>query len=189
MGTGPNRKDQQGTRREVHLRRTAHHHPLDGAEHTVDLFARAGAIGILTLADTGEKLFTELPRIRTSRKADKIGTYRWYNHHRLPDHLGGGVIVVRLHGNDEDKIRKFNRTENVRAIPPSDPAFRALYARRNDAESINRAFDDTLWLRRAHTLGADRQRLNLLTYALAVNALALHRHRRSSSDPPLPLAA
>jgi hypothetical protein len=118
-----------------------------------------------------------------------VGTYRWYNHHRLPDHLGGGVIVVRLHGNDEDRVRRFNRTEYVRAIPPSDPAFRTLYARRNDAESINRAFDDTLWLRRAHTVGADRQRLNLLTYALAVNALALHRHRRSSSDPPLPFAA
>jgi hypothetical protein len=99
------------------------------------------------------------------------------------------VIVVRLHGNDEDRVRRFNRTEYVRAIPPSDPAFRTLYARRNDAESINRAFDDTLWLRRAHTVGADRQRLNLLTYALAVNALALHRHRRSSSDPPLPFAA
>jgi hypothetical protein len=190
VGTGPNRKktNKERVEKSTFVEQRTITLP-DGAEHTVDLFARAGAIGILTLADTGEKLFTELPRIRTSRKADKIGTYRWYNHHRLPDHLGGGVLVVRLHGNDEDKIRKFNRTENVRAIPPSDPAFRALYARRNDAESINRAFDDTLWLRRAHTLGADRQRLNLLTYALAVNALALHRHRRSSSDPPLPLAA
>jgi hypothetical protein len=161
---------------------------LDGAKHTVDPFARAG-IGIVTLTDTSEKLFTELSRVRTSRKADKVGTYRWYNHYRLPDHLGGEQIVVRLHGNDEDAVRKFNRTENVRPIPPSDPDFRALYARRNDAESVNRAFDDTLWLRRARSVGQARQRLNLLTYALAVNALALHRHRRTSCDPPLPLTA
>jgi len=153
------------------------------------VFARAGAIGIGTMADTGEMLFTELRRIRTSRKADKVGTFRWYNHYRLPEHLGGEALVVRLHGNDDDKVRKFNRTENVRPIPPSDPDFRALYARRNDAESVNRAFDDTLWLRRARSVGQARQRLNLLTYALAVNALALHRHRRTSSDPPIPLAA
>jgi hypothetical protein len=54
---------------------------------------------------------------------------------------------VRLHGNEADATRQFNRTENVRVIPPSDPDFKALYARRNDAESINRAIDDSMWLR------------------------------------------
>jgi hypothetical protein len=187
-GTGPRRKGRVRVEKSTFVEQRIITAP-DGTEHTIDLFARAGAIGIMTLTDTGEKLFTELRRIRTSRKADKVGTFRWYNHYRLPEHLGGEQIVVRLHGNDEDTIRKFNRTENVRPIPPSDPDFRALYARRNDAESVNRAFDDTLWLRRARSVGQARQRLNLLTYALAVNALALHRHRRSSSDPPLPIAA
>ena len=145
-----------------------------------------GAIGIGTMTDTGKMPFTELRRIRTSRKADKVGTFRWYNHYRLPDHLDGGVITVRLHGNDEDTVRKFNRTENVRPIPPSDADFRALYARRNDVESVNRAFDDTLWLRRARSVGQAPQRLNPLTYALAVNTLALHRHRRTSKRPAAP---
>lgn len=49
---------------------------------------------------------------------------------------------------------------------------------RNDAESINRDLDDTLYLRRAHTLGHARQHLNLLGYALVVNAVTLHRHAR-----------
>ncbi|MGI8757538.1 MAG: hypothetical protein ACR2MB_17105 [Acidimicrobiales bacterium] len=57
------------------------------------------------------------------------------------------------------------------------------------AESINRALDDTMWLRRAHSIGHERQHLNLLTHALAVNSLAIWRHQRSQSDPPLPLAA
>ncbi|MEO6988811.1 MAG: hypothetical protein ABI239_09195, partial [Aquihabitans sp.] len=65
----------------------------------------------------------------------------------------------------------------------------ALYRRRNDAESINRALDDTLWLRRAHSIGHQRQHLNLLTHALVVNSLAIWRHAASRGDPPLPLAA
>jgi hypothetical protein len=84
--------------------------------------------------------------------------------------------------------RKFNRTENIRPIPPGDADFARLYRRRNDAESINRALDDTLFLRRAHSIGHARQHLNMLTYALTVNALAIHRHCRTS-DPPTELAA
>lgn len=160
----------------------------DGTEQTVSLFARGGAAGIGTLADTGEMLFTELPRMRTHRNADKSG-YRWYNDYRLPDHLGAGTITVRLHGNTDDERRRFNRTENVRPIPPTDRDFARLYRRRNDAESINRALDDTLWLRRAHSIGHERQYLNLLIHALVVNSIALHRHRQRSSEPPLPLAA
>ena len=61
------------------------------------------------------------------------------------------------------------------AIPRPDFA---LYPRRNDAESINRNIEDTLWIGRAHSIGHARQHLNLLGYALMVNGLALHRHRR-----------
>jgi hypothetical protein len=51
---------------------------------------------------------------------------------------------VRLHTNADDTARRFNRTENVRPIPPSDPDFTRLYPRRNDAESINRNIEDSL---------------------------------------------
>ena len=92
---------------------------------------------------------------------------------------------MRLHGNEGDTARKFNRTENVRVIPPSDPDFKALYARRNDAESINRAIDDSMWLSRAHSVGHARQHLNLIGYALMVNSLALLEHRQRAA----PIAA
>jgi hypothetical protein len=158
----------------------------DGTEQTISLFARGGAVGFATVDSTGQRHFTELTRIRTHRNADKT-KYRWYNDYRLPENLGGGSISVRLHGNSEDERRKFNRTENIRPIPPTDPDFARLYRRRNDAESINRAIDDTLWLRRAHSVGHARQHLNLLTHALMVNSLALHRHARR--DEPLDTAA
>jgi hypothetical protein len=156
----------------------------NGATATIDLFACDGAIGITTLTETGEQRFDELRRVRTHRNADKSGKFRWYNVYRLPERLGGGTITVRLHGNKDDEKRRFNRTENIRPIPATDPDFAGLYKRRNDAESINRALDDTLWLRRAHSIGHERQHLNLLTFALGVNSLALHRHRGRSSDPP-----
>ncbi len=155
----------------------------DGTAKSIDLYAQGGAIGIGTLNADGELQFTPLPRIRTHRNADKAG-YRWYNDHRLPDGLGAGQITVRLHNDASDAARKFNRTENVRPIPATDPDFRDLFRRRNDAESINRGLDDSLWLRRAHSVGHRRQLLNLIGYAVMVNSLAVARHRHA-----VPLAA
>ncbi len=157
-------------------------------EQTISLFAEGGAIGIGVLTDTGKRTFMALDRVRTHRNTDKH-SYRWYNAYRLPEQYGGGIITVRLHGNDDDTKRRFNRTENIRQIPQTDPDFKRLYRRRNDAESINRALDDTLWLRRAHSIGHARQHLNLLTYALTVNSLALWRYQSRQDEPPLPLAA
>jgi hypothetical protein len=151
---------------------------ISGTPTTISLYARGGAVGIGELTDTGDLTFTELARVRTHRNQDKNGTYRWYNDYRLPERYGAGMLTVRLHGSPADIARKFNRTENVRPIPPTDPDFARLYPRRNDSESINRNLEDTLWLGRAHSIGHARQHLNLLGYALMVNGLALHRHRR-----------
>ena len=135
-------------------------------------------MGIVRLTESGEPIFEELNRVRTHRNRDLSGTYRWYNEYRLPSEEGGGTVILRLHGTHEDRERRLNRPENVRVIPPSDPDFAKLYARRNDAESINRALDDSLYLGRAHSKGQLRQQAELLGYALLVNSLALDRHRR-----------
>jgi hypothetical protein len=45
-------------------------------------------------------------------------------------------------------------------------------------QSINRYLGDTLWLRRAHSIGNRRQLLNMITYALGVNASSMHVHRQ-----------
>ncbi len=151
---------------------------IAGKAITITLYAKAGAVGIGELTETGDLTFTELPRVRTHRNRDKNGKYRWYNDYVLPERYENQHVTVRLHADAEDAARKFNRTENVRPIPPSDPDFARLYPRRNDSESINRNLEDTLWLGRAHSVGHARQLLNLLGYALMVNGLALHRHQR-----------
>jgi len=166
--------------------------PASGQRIEVRLISQGGRIGLGQVTEAGEPVFVALERIRTHRNADKRGTYRWYNDYRLPDTAGGGIVTVRLHGNAEDARRNLNRAENVRQIPPGDADFEALYRRRNDAESINRHLDDTLWLRRAHSTGHRRQLLNVITYALGVNAVSLHVRRQGLAppfQPPDPLTA
>lgn len=177
----PRRKGGQRQEKSVHVEDKAITLP-DGRPHTLRLYAHGGALGLGELTDTGELTFTALRRKRTHRNVDKNGLFRWYNDYELPERLGGSTITVRLHGNDQDKARKLNRTENVRPIPFTDPDFAKLYPRRNDAESINRDLDDTLYLRRAHTLGHARQHLNLLGFALVINSIALHRHQHHRTN-------
>ena len=149
----------------------------NGTSATLKLFARGGTLGLVELDDRGTPTFEPLRRVRTHRNQDKNSRYRWYNDYQLPDRYGNGTITVRLHGNTEDAKRKLNRTENLRPIPPDDTDFARLYPRRNDAESINRHLDDTLWLGRAHSVGHARQHVNLLGFALMTNSLARHRHQ------------
>jgi hypothetical protein len=83
-----------------------------------------------------------------------------------------------------------NRTENLRAIPPSDPDFKRLFGRRNDTASINRALNDTLFLRRAHSIGPAGQLADLLGFALLINARTRARHgareRLKTAAAPFP---
>jgi hypothetical protein len=44
--------------------------------------------------------------------------------------------------------------------------------RRSDAEAANREIENSLYLKRAHSLGARRQLFDLIGYALAQNSLA-----------------
>lgn len=154
----------------------------DGTKHTLALYAKGGALGYAEQEADGTMTFMPLRRVRTHRRADKGGTFRWYNDYQLPTHFGGGVITVRLHGTDEDTKRKLNRPENLRPIPPGDPDFEKLFPLRVDAESINRGLEDSLYLRRAHSVGRARQHLNLIGWALTVNSLTRAEHRARPPD-------
>jgi hypothetical protein len=88
------------------------------------------------------------------------------------------MVLLRLDNTEADRERRLNRAENLRAIPPRDPDFERLYARRNDAESINRHLEDTLYLGRAHSVGRHRQEADLLGFSLMVNSLTRARLRQ-----------
>jgi hypothetical protein len=69
------------------------------------------------------------------------------------------------------------------SAPYSLASIAELVQRRHDAESINRHLDDTLWLRQANSIGARRQLLNLIPYAIGVNAMSVHVHRQGLAPP------
>ena len=150
----------------------------DGEEVTIRLLAKNGALGIGVLQDNGETLFVPLRRIRTQRQKDKAA-YRFYNQYEMPKEYATREITVRLHNSAVEEAKRLNRAENLRAIPPEDPDFDRLYARRGDAESLNRNLEDSLYLKKAHSLGYFRQEADLLGFAQLVK---LH-HAGPASRP------
>ena len=72
----------------------------------------------------------------------------------------------------------------IRQIPPGDPDSETLYKRRNDAESINRHLDNTHPVVAASTFGrCTTPAVNLITYAIGVNAMSMHVHRQGLAPP------
>ena len=138
---------------------------------------------MVELDDVGEPVFIELEQRRLLKRRNANGMWRFYGEYRVPDDLGGGELRVRFDLTDEDLLRGFNRTEHLRPFPPSSDDYQRLYSRRSDAESINRALDDSMWLGRAHSVGAKRQLVDLLGFAMMVNSLALHRRRQTLAPP------
>jgi hypothetical protein len=156
---------------------------------SVQVHLRQGQPGLVELNENAEPIFTELVRLSTKRRYRvKEKTYRWYNEYEVPASHGGGTLMLRLDATADDAARKFNRAENLRPFPPSDPDYQRLYPRRADAESINRFLDDTCWLGRAHSVGWRGQLLDLIGFGLLLNSVALWRHRRVHA-PPAQVAA
>jgi hypothetical protein len=148
----------------------------DGRMIDLPLYAKAGMLGLLRRDDHGNPVFVPLERIQILKRGRK-GGYRWYSRSRLPEEYFGVEIMVRLTGDAADKRKGLNRAQNLRAIPPGSPDFERLYSRRNDAESLNRQLEDTLFLKRAHSIGRYRQEADLLGFALMVNSVTLARQR------------
>ncbi|MCU1497280.1 MAG: hypothetical protein JWM47_1233 [Acidimicrobiales bacterium] len=123
-----------------------------------------------------------MPLIRKAirKRPNADGTFRWYGVHELPEHLGGETILVRADTTDEDLRRKINRSESYRLIPPDDPDYEKLYPLRSDIEANNRQLEDTLWIKRAHSNGADAQLLDVLGYAVLYNSVAVGLSREAA---------
>ena len=151
---------------------------LDGRLITMSVYAKRGAAGIRVMTETGEYLFMPLERTKTARRGDS-GRYRFYNEYELPpEYRAAKPLRLRLHSDEEDARRGLNRAEHLRAIPPTDSDYRTFSGRRVDAESVNRKLSDTLYWRRAHSVGHVAQEADLLGFALGINALSWHRHRK-----------
>jgi hypothetical protein len=175
-----NKKTGERTEKESYLRREVFHYQ-DGTHQQVDIWVSGGRACRLVHLDDGD------PVLRNLAPRNTDGTYRNYVEYEVPCPRRGKpkIIRERTYGKPEDG--DFNRAENVRQILPGDPDYERLKGLRSDAEATNRQIDDHLYLRRARSLGAHRELLDLIAHAFVWNSVARYRYR--TADPPTAIAA
>lgn len=96
-----------------------------GGTRKVPLYTVNGALGIAEeINDEGVRVFRRFGRNRTQRFR---GTkrWRWYNQYALPEEFMKREITVRLHGDEDDVRRRFNRP---RTSGPSPQVIRTSIA-------------------------------------------------------------
>jgi hypothetical protein len=152
------------------------------ARDGLQLYTYLGGLGICDLDEGGNLVFRRMRRKKKLRRRNKDGTYRCYGEYEHPlDH--GRVVRVPLYQTADDDRRGINRAENLRVTAPGDDDYDLTMALRSESERINRALEDTLYIKRAHSVGKIRQLADLVGFAIGVNALALYawRHRTPPS--------
>jgi len=158
-----------------------------GAWETIRVYAQRGAPGLLERDERGDEHFIELELDKREVRVSP-GSIRMYRVVLLPDRLGGSTLRIRVTGDDEDDARGLNRAEHLRFVAETDADFYPLKAQRNDAESLNRYFTDTLDFGRAHSVGALAQDADVLGFALGQNALTWWRLQRAAKARGAPAA-
>ena len=120
---------ERATRREERPHRRQDHHPRRRHRPlTVALYARGGARRHRrTHRHRRPPLHRHSPASAPTATATRTASTAGTTTTDSPTTYGARTITVRLHGNADDTARKFNRTENVRPIPPDDPDFDRLY--------------------------------------------------------------
>lgn len=157
------------------------------------VFVHDGQPGI-EIPVAGEVRWVPLARQQTKRQPQRSAGYRWYGVYAVPDeppyplHLRGATTILRLDTTEDDRTRRRNRAENLRAISQSDPDWDRMFALRPKAESVNRRLKDRLRDRRAPAVGIPRQLWAALGAAFYTNVQALlaHEARLAGSGPSPP---
>jgi hypothetical protein len=155
----------------------------DGTTEGVDIWTSGGRLGQQVYTDDGTPMLVPLARVANLTRPNDDGTFRTYVQYRVPCPRGGAPKRMTEATYQRQLDGDFNRPENIRQIPPGDPDYTRLMARRSDAESANRQIDDHLYLRRARSLGAKRQLLDLIAHFFVENSIARYRHRLATGPP------
>ena len=166
-----------------------------GQQTSIQVDAVDGAATITTVDSDGIAYFVPLSRVNTLKR-EYPHRCTFYNNYAIPDHplvpphLVGAITSIRLNSTDEErKIRPHGqqrherRTRALRDVSEADPDFDSLYGLREDSESNNSQYKQTLHHGRARTVGANSLRLDLLAYQCVtiITALVAHHRRVNSS--------
>lgn len=127
----------------------------------------------------GEQVLESLPYRRAVRRENKDGTFRWYVEYDVPCPRGGQPQMIRVPTvtSAADDKSGFNRSENVRQVAYHAEQYSQIRSRVSDAESINRAINDALPLKRARSFGYRGVLANALSHALIMNSVSRARYQ------------
>lgn len=148
------------------------HHVVRRATCTHTLVAHNGSVHDVTFDDAGALVLSPPLRRHQVRRYERAdGRFRFSLGVRVPCPREGFVAWISPH--PQGRERGFGRPDQLRLVPESDELFPLLYGLRNDSESINSRYKGTLVARRAAASGWRRQVLDLVSWALLVNSLAV----------------
>jgi len=177
----PHRRDPDtdtATWRPIILGHWTHQPPGGTCTHT--LVAHNGAVHDAQLDDTGHlHLADPLARHQVRRyPRRRHGGYRFTLGVRIPCPRQPFTAWISPHPKPDDPTHR--RPDQLRLIGPHEPLFGELYGLRNDAESINSLYKNSLPHRRAAARGWQRQLLDLLSWSILTNTTAWAEH---AQDP------
>ncbi|MFA5565293.1 MAG: hypothetical protein WC184_04350 [Acidimicrobiia bacterium] len=169
------RKKEKRTYQQVPLGQWAHTVLKNECVHT--LVAHAGAVHDSTLDDSGKLVLSEPLRRQQIRRytRGRDGGYRFTLGVIVPCPKESFTAWISPHPQPGDTGNR--RPDQLRLIHENDDYFQTLYGLRNDSESINAHYKETLNDNRASALGWRRQVVDLTSWALLTNTLAWHQHR------------
>ncbi len=162
-----------------------------GQQTSIQVVAVDGPPTIKTVDSDGIAYFVPLSRVRTNarkhpRRCTYYSDYAVPDHPLVPRHLVGATTRIRHNSTREEREmtpRHQRRTLALRIVSEADPDFDSLYGLREDSESNNSQYKQTLHHGRARTVGANSLRLDLLAYQCVTIITALVApHRRVNSS-------
>lgn len=157
------------------------HHPAGSITCTHQLGAVDGAVSEIALDDTGKTVVLHrLERRQIKRPRRASGRYHFNVAYEVPcpcEPFTAWITPHALAGETDHA-----RADAVRVIAEGEPDFDRLYGLRNDAESFNSELKRTLLVDRAMSLGARRQLLDVLCYAILHNSLNRARATQAGAN-------
>jgi hypothetical protein len=124
------------------------------------------------LSPDGTLDFIELTRHQTKRDRRPDGSLAFYTRHTLTCRSSDDVHDwwEPLTPTQTDEAHKFNRSDYLGVLPPTDPDYSRVYGMRADTESLNAQFERAFHNRRLPAWGLHNQTVIVLMAALAQNA-------------------
>ena len=166
----------------------------DGTQRRLAVTAVDGRVCITATDSDGEQWYLPLTlaQVKHERRAGRILVA---THRRVPEHplapTGLAAATVRIPLNARDDASAAGLSRSLRVFAESDPQFRALFGRREDAESINGGLKARLWNKRSPALGHNNVAFSVLAYQLhqLITAATAHQQRTTRPPPTQKLAA